>query len=304
MVAMMKGCRDTGPGCTEALQRLWGRREEQPWRSSLGACSLRWARAPRQKDPPHPTLEGGCGGVLRWMHLAGGASVTGSVAPPPAWPHLRLLSRIPPQLNRVPEVLEDPLPAAASLRHRHQAHHGGRDPLRHLRGPAAGRRGGVAAPGRLHPLRGGPEPHPPAAPLGPHDAGEALWPLAGCAGGGLQGPPPLAAAAPSLASSLPHSHPGIIFSPAEWVPPQCRMKWLVVGEAGESSPPEDKALQELPAGFPASGTAACVPWCRIAPQQPRHFRHLQSFPAPVGLLSVTHSPVRMLRLVGVMGGCV
>ena len=181
MVVMIKGCHDTGPGRTQALQRLWGRREEQPWRSSLGACNLRLARAPRQMDPPHPTLEVGVGvGLLRWMHLAGGASITGLVSPPLASSHLRRFSHcIPPQLNRVPEVLEDTLPAAAGLRHRHQAHHGGRGALRHLRGPAAGRRGGVAAPGRLHPLRGGPEPHPPAAPLGPHDAGEAPGPLAG-----------------------------------------------------------------------------------------------------------------------------
>ena len=190
MVVMIKGCRCTGPGCTQAFQCLWGRREEQPWRSSLGACNLRWAHAPRQMDPPHPTLEVGVGGVgggaemdaPRWrcFYHRLGLTSTGLVSPPLAWSHLHPFSRcISPQLNRVPEVLEDTLPAAAGLRHRHQAHHGGRGALRHLRGPAAGRRGGVAAPGRLHPLRGGPEPHPPAAPLGPHDAGEAPGPLAG-----------------------------------------------------------------------------------------------------------------------------
>lgn len=55
---------------------------------------------------------------------------------------------------------------------------------------------------------------------------------------------------PLAGRSLPHSPPEIIFSPDEVVGG---------GEAGESAPPEDKALHEPPAGFPAAGAAAWVP---------------------------------------------
>lgn len=130
-----------------------------------------------------------------------------------------------------------------------------RGPLRHLRGPAGGPARRVAAPGPASSALWRPEPHPPGGtapdrmmrvrPRGP---------LAGCAGGGLQGPPPLADRAPPQPVLYPTAT-GIIFSPAEWVLPQCRMKWLVVGEA--KLPTRRQALQELLQEFPALGTAAC-----------------------------------------------
>lgn len=73
---------------------------------------------------------------------------------------------LPLQLDRLSEVLEDPLPAAAGRRSPAGGRWGG--PLGCLwRGAGRwdGRLRGLGPAGRLHPLPGRPQPHPPAAPL-------------------------------------------------------------------------------------------------------------------------------------------
>lgn len=75
------------------------------------------------------------------------------------------------------------------------------------------------------------------------------------------------------------------------------------GGSEESSPPEDKALQELPFGVPSvrhSCLRALVLDCSTATAS---LQALVEFSAPVGLLSVTH-PTVDAETVGVMGGCV
>lgn len=92
-----------------------------------------------------------------------------------ALPRKLLTSVVPspfPQPYRVAEVLEDAVPAAARLHQCHQAHHGGGGALWRVRRQTPLGRGGVAAPRWLHPLRGGPEPHPPPPPLRSNDPSE------------------------------------------------------------------------------------------------------------------------------------